>query len=154
MKPLKHAIISTKKFGGIPEDYLEIHTWFDHSKAHIADVRHRMLLHNSFGIWLCESVFGDIIQKSDGSFVRTSYITNSDGKKIPVRDIGEQHVLDDLGTIPSVDKCFRNMPMDNWMGGPIRGLKIKKITKVPMTPKAVSDIFVDGAAAGRETYVD
>lgn len=167
MKPLKHAIISAHKFGGIPEDYLEIHTWFDHSKAHIADVRHRMLLHKSFGIWLCESVFGDIIQKEDGSFVRTSYITNSEGTKVPVRDIGEQHVLDDLGTIPSIDKCFRSMPVEVWMGGPVRGRKINKVKKVPITsedvrkvfaqpdePASSDNIFVDGSAIERETYVD
>ncbi len=123
MKPYSHARISAKRFGGIPEDYLDIHTWFDHTKAHVADMRHRMLLHNSWGIWLSESIFGTIIQKPDGSFYRTSYIINSDGDQVQVRDVGEQHVLDDLGTIPTVDKCLSSMPLDQWMGGPIKKVK-------------------------------
>jgi hypothetical protein len=28
---------------------------------------------------------------------------------VAVRDIGEQHVLDDLGTIPSLEQCFSGM---------------------------------------------
>jgi len=31
--PLKHAQNSARKFGGKPEDYLPIHSWFDESKA-------------------------------------------------------------------------------------------------------------------------
>ena len=110
MKPYKHARISAKKWGGTPDDYLFIHDWFDHTKAHVADMRHRMLLHNSWGIYLCEQVFG-------------TYFTNSDGKVVQVRDVAEQHVLDDLGTIPSLDKCLAGMKLEQWMGGPIRKRK-------------------------------
>lgn len=124
MKPYKHARISAKKFGGIPEDYLDIHTWFDHTKGHIADVRHRALLHNAWGIWLSESIFGDIIIMPDGTPKKTSYITNSEGEKVQVRDIGEQHVLDDLGRIPSVEEAMRELPMLRWLGGPIRKQKV------------------------------
>lgn len=46
-----------------------------------------MILHNALGIFICEQVFG-------------TYFTNSDGKIVQVRDVAEQHVLDDLGTIP------------------------------------------------------
>jgi len=114
MKPWSHARVSAKKFGGDPHDYLEIHTWFDHTKGHIADVRHRAVLHNAWGIWLSESVFG-------------TYIVNSAGKKVQVRDIGEQHVLDDLGRIPSLEECLREMPMLVWLGGPIRKKKLMQI---------------------------
>lgn len=130
MKPFKHARISAKKFGGIPEDYLEIHNWFDHTKAHIADMRHRALLHNAWGIWLSESVFGEIIILPNGSAKKTSYITNSEGKKVQVRDIGEQHVIDDLGRIPSIEECMREMPMLQWFGGPIRNKKIITLDKI------------------------
>ena len=41
--PLKHAEKSARKFGGKPEDYLPIHSWFDESKAFLADFRHRAL---------------------------------------------------------------------------------------------------------------
>ena len=82
--PFHHAERSARVFGGRPEDYLAIHDWFDESKAHLADLRHRALRHHSEGIFLCESIFG-------------STITNSDGRAVPVRLIGEQHVKDDLG---------------------------------------------------------
>lgn len=48
MKPWIHAKISVKKFGGLPEDYIEIHNWFDQTKTHIPDSRHRLVLHNSY----------------------------------------------------------------------------------------------------------
>ena len=45
-------------------------------------------------------------------------ITNSDGRQVPVRLIGEQHVQEDLGYIPSFAdwaKCISPKP---WMGRP------------------------------------
>jgi hypothetical protein len=69
-------------------------------------MRHRALLHNAFGIFLLEQQFG-------------VYLTNSDGKMVSVRDIGEQHVLEDMGCIPTLEECFRNLPMENWMGGKV-----------------------------------
>lgn len=36
-----HAKNSSRRFRGKPEDYLEIHRWFDQTKAHLADARHR-----------------------------------------------------------------------------------------------------------------
>lgn len=106
MKPYLHARISANKFGGKPEDYMEVHNFMDESKAHLADARHRIFLHNSFGIWLAERVCGEIINNK-----RTSYITTSDGRKVQVRDIAEQHVLDDLGYIPSLSDCVKDIPI-------------------------------------------
>jgi len=127
MKPLIHAKISSKKFGGIPEDYIEIHNFFDQTKAHIADSRHRMILHNSFGIYLCEQVFGTMKQKGDGTWIKMPYIVNSNGKEVSVRDIAEQHVLDDLGEIMSLSECFKGIEFVNKkiIGSNI-GIKIKK----------------------------
>lgn len=104
MKPWIHSQISAKKFGGVPEDYLHIHDWFDHTKSVIADVRHRAILHSAFGIYLCEQVFGQTMK-------------NSAGKIISVRDVGEQHVLDDMGEIPSMEKWFGTMKIEEWMTG-------------------------------------
>lgn len=106
MKPLLHAKISVKKFGGIPADYIDIHNWFDQTKAHIADARHRLVLHNAFGIFLCEQVFGDVVVLPTGATKKMPYITLSTGKQVSVRDIAEQHVLDDLGHIPSLSDCM------------------------------------------------
>jgi hypothetical protein len=103
-KPMIHAKSSAKKYGGIPEDYIEIHQWFDQTKAHFGDNRHRTLLHNSFGIFLCESVFG--IQ-----------LINSDNKTFSVRDVGEQHIIEDLGFIPNVGDYLCEMPIKDWMCG-------------------------------------
>lgn len=108
MKPWIHAKISSNRFGGIPEDYIEIHNWFDQTKAHIPDSRHRLVLHNSFGIYLAEQQFGKIIQKEDGTLEKLPIIVNSNGNEISVRDIAEQHVLDDLGYIPTLSECFEN----------------------------------------------
>ena len=69
MKPYIHARNSVKRYGGTVEDYQKIHDFFDSTKAAFADVRHRAILHNSFGIFLVESVFGTTITNSDGKVV-------------------------------------------------------------------------------------
>lgn len=111
-KPLIHAKSSARKYGGDFNDYLEIHNFMDSSKSAIADVRHRAILHSSFGIFIAERVFG-------------TYIINSDGKEISVRDIAEQHVIEDLGFIPSMNRWFQTMEIESWMGG-----KSRKTVKV------------------------
>ena len=42
--PYHHAVSSVRKWGGRVEDYQAIHDWFDASKAHLADFRHRACL--------------------------------------------------------------------------------------------------------------
>jgi hypothetical protein len=101
--PYHHALSSVKKWGGCVEDYAAIHDWFDASKEILADFRHRALRHHAEGIFMCETIFG-----------RT--ITNSAGKVIPVRWIGEQHVTEDLGRIPSFADWARAIRPEPWMG--------------------------------------
>ncbi len=98
-----HAVSSARKFGGKPDDYLAIHTWFDQSKMIIADYRHRALRHHAEGIFMAETIFG-------------ATITNSDNRKIPVRLIGEQHVSEDFGKIPSFADWVRAIRPEAWMG--------------------------------------
>jgi RNA-binding protein YlmH len=112
MNPYKHAIISAKKFGGIPEDYFEIHKLIDCTKQFLPDVRHRMILHNNFGIYIAQRVFGELM-------------TNSDNRVIMVKDIAEQHILDDLHRIPTLEQCLQGMPLLNWMGGNPQKKEIK-----------------------------
>lgn len=100
--PYHHALSSAKRFGGAPEDYLAIHQWFDASKELMADPRHRALRHHAQGIFEAERVFGVAI-------------TNSAGRAVPVRLIGEQHVREDLGFIPSVEEWFRHIALQPWM---------------------------------------
>lgn len=104
--PYHHSISSAKKWGGEPADYQRIHDFMDSSKAHYANWRHRAVLHNSFGIYLAEQVFG-------------STITISTGKQVPVRAIAEQHVIEDLGRIPTVADWMRALgdssQIEAWM---------------------------------------
>jgi hypothetical protein len=103
MHPNHHAITSVKKWGGKVEDYLRIHDWFDQSKEWYANFRHRAMRHHSQGIFEAERVFGHMI-------------TNSDGKKVPVRYIGEQHIKEDCGgKIPTVQDWLENMTPQRWM---------------------------------------
>jgi hypothetical protein len=101
--PFHHALSSVKRWGGQVADYLAVHEWFDESKAHLADVRHRALRHHSEGIALCERVFGKTL-------------TNSAGRVVPVRWVGEQHVKEDLGWIPTVKDWLQNLRLAPWMG--------------------------------------
>lgn len=104
-KPWIHAKSSARRFGGRPEDYLEIHNLLDSSKATVADNRHRVLTHTSWFIGtILERVFG-------------STLTNSDGKVVSVRDVGEQHVLEDFGGrfIPTVQDYLENLDYREWM---------------------------------------
>lgn len=102
--PLVHAERSAQKWGGTPADYLAIHRWFDATKGHLADVRHRVVLHNTFGILLAEQIFG-------------SAITIGEHRRVFVRDIGAQHVLEDLGFIPTLAECLASLPIEPWLGG-------------------------------------
>jgi len=103
-KPWIHALSSAKKFGGKPEDYISIHNWFDETKAWIPDSRHRAIRHHSQGIFECEKVFGVTI-------------TNSLGKQVSVRDIGEQHVLEDFRGrfIPTAQDYIQEIELQEWM---------------------------------------
>jgi len=102
--PLKHAENSARKFGGTAEDYLPNHNWFDESKAFFPDFRHRALRHHAEGIFLAEKLFGVAI-------------VNSEGKQIPVRYLGEQHVREDLGRIPTAQDWLAQLRPQRWMYG-------------------------------------
>ena len=101
--PYHHALSSVRNWGGVADDYLPVHSWFDASKAIIADFRHRALRHHAQGIFEAERVFG-------------ATLTLSTGRLIPVRWIGEQHVREDLGRIPSFADWVRAIRPEPWMG--------------------------------------
>lgn len=101
--PFYHAKSSAKKYGGVAEDYIALHEWFDQTKSHLPDARHRAVLHSSFGIYLAQQVFGEVI------------VRKSDGKPIPTRMLGEQHILEDMGFIPTVQDWMKEMKLKSWM---------------------------------------
>jgi len=80
----------------------------------MSDMRHRALRHHSAGIYEAERIFGESI-------------INSDGKEVYVRYIGEQHVIEDLGFIPTLEDWFLNMEMQKWMMS--RDMRIHKANK-------------------------
>jgi hypothetical protein len=104
-KPFIHATSSARRFGGVPEDYIDIHNFMDSSKGVIADSRHRALTHNTWFLSaVLEKVFGVTI-------------TTSTGRKVSVRDIGEQHCAEDFGGrfIPSAQDYLEQMEFQDWM---------------------------------------
>ena len=98
MHPSHHAQSSAKKHGGEPRDYQYIHNWFDETKAFFGDARHRALRHHTAGIFWCEEQFG-------------TTMCNSAGKHIPVRLVAEQHVMEDMGFLPTPEWWLSKMAL-------------------------------------------
>ena len=115
--PYHHAVSSAQKYGGEPEEYLRLHQWLDASKSHMADFRHRGPGHHSEGIFMLEALFG-------------STLSLSTGRVLPVRFIGEQHVMEDLGRIPTVADWLDRMEPEPWMlgKGPRAGSRVGRAT--------------------------
>lgn len=94
MNVWKHSVSSQIKFGGSPEDYQPIHSLLDSSKLFLFHLKHRALLHNLYGIELCEELFGP-------------WVKNSAGGTVAVRDIAARHLREDLsGRVPSLYDWF------------------------------------------------
>jgi hypothetical protein len=107
MHPWHHAVSSARAHGGQPEDYLPLHDFFDASKEFIADFRHRAVRHHAQGIFEAERFFGPTI-------------TNSEGKRVPTRILGEQHVREDCGRIPSIQDWLGAIKGEKWMLTPVK----------------------------------
>jgi hypothetical protein len=113
MSPYKHAEKSVEHFGGQIDDYLEIHKFLDSTKTHTTDNSHRAILHNSFGIDICERIFGDVIR-------------NSDKKAVEVRYIVIKHIEEDLGFVPTVKDWCSEINKKSWMTGNIKKQTVHK----------------------------
>lgn len=103
--PHIHALSSAKRYGGNPEDYMHIHAKMDCSKGYFPDNRHRVLTHTMF--WIQEvmiPIFGHTMK-------------NSDNKIVSVKDICEQHILEDFRNkfIPTPQDFIENMEFKEWM---------------------------------------
>lgn len=115
MKPYEHAEASAKVFGGEYKDYIEIHKWFDQFRFAVKDPNHRMFLHHTGGVLICEQVFGD-------------YIANSDGKNVAVRDIAEHHIVVDVGEMRTPQEWLDNIGAPDWTK-PIKSKIEKQVEK-------------------------
>lgn len=96
MKPLQHAQISQKTHGGSWQDYIEVHNFLDSSKASCAHFKHRFFLHHIEGIELGIKIFGQ-------NFV------NSEGKSIVTRQLLTQHLIEDVGSLVTVEDWARDL---------------------------------------------
>jgi len=108
--------MQAKKFGGSPSDYLEINNMMDSSKSAFPDNRHRAIFHNSMGPFIMEKIFGVTIM-------------NSEGKTVSVREIAEQHIIEDFGFIPSVHDYLSEMEYKPWMEGKGKPPSVAKLNK-------------------------
>lgn len=94
MDILKHSELSAYKFGGIAEDYFEVHKFIDSSKLFYFNIKHRTVLHHTFGVELCINLFGDTI-------------INSNKEIRLIREIAIEHIKEDLdGMIPTLQDWF------------------------------------------------
>lgn len=100
-----HARSCVTKWGGRPEDYIDIEHWFDGSKEYMGDFRHRALRHHAVGIAECRRRFGITL-------------INSDGRTVPVQLIAERHVIEDHGFLPTLQDWFRYIAPQPWMNKP------------------------------------
>lgn len=152
-KPIIHAISSAKRFGGVPEDYLAIHDLMDSSKGAIPDNRHRILTHQSWFLKeILERVFGYylLIPKNEEAHAGLAEIAELEAqivakkaalresgnvRVVPVREIGEQHVLEDfqMRFIPTPQDYAESgeMRLTSWMNNGNSG--------APPSHKAIAD---------------
>ena len=96
MKPLQHAQISAKTYGGDWTDYIEIHSFLDLSKSACAHFKHRFLLHHIEGIELGVRIFGD-------------KIINSEKKEISTQILLTEHLIEDVGRVVSIEDWARDL---------------------------------------------
>ena len=98
---LHHSMSSAKKFGGTADLYRHVHEWFDEPKGWMPDFRSRAIRHHAEGIAQAVKLFDDIELPS--------------GTLVPVRFISEQHVIEDLGHIPTAADWLRQIEAEPWM---------------------------------------
>lgn len=119
--PHFHAVSSARRFGGVPDDYLELHRFFDSSKESHGDFRHRALYHHAAGIFLAERIFGVTLTLSTCRFCgeeeenHPKVCRGFEAKVVPTRPVAEQHVIEDLGRIPAATEWLGQIKPAPWM---------------------------------------
>lgn len=123
-----HCRLSKRKFGGIEEDYFEIHKFIDSSKMYCFNPKHRSLLHNLYGIELAILKFGDVL-------------TTSDQSKILIREIVAEHCKEDLsGKVPSLEDWFCKYEIQLEVGSIISKLNDNRLEEFLLKPLLRSNI--------------
>ena len=94
MNIVQHSLISVRKFGGSVNDYVAVHRFLDSTKLYFHHVKHRAVLHNTYGVDLAVELFGDALETSSGRLVS-------------VRDVAIAHLKEDLsGKVPTLVEWF------------------------------------------------
>lgn len=133
--PYYHAASSVRQFGGQEGDYLEIHQWFDATKAHMANFRHRALRHHAFGIATAISVFDQRRVSHKGMIV------NSDGESVSIEAIAKQHITEDCGQCPSAVDWVLGLNTEQWMIKQYRVTVEEQIDKTVATYGGLADDY-------------
>ncbi|HEU0176659.1 MAG TPA: hypothetical protein VFV58_20520 [Blastocatellia bacterium] len=101
MKPLQHARITGRRYGGEWQDWIEIHDWIDRSKVIFPSMQHRMFLHSDFGEWLAIRVYDEAIRSKSGAVT-------------PTRDLFRDHQVEDLGRVVTLAEWLHEIDADYW----------------------------------------
>lgn len=97
--PLYHSRASAHRYGGQARDYLELHTFLDQTKALVADCRHRLILHNMWGIRIVVARFGPTFAG------------------VATETLATDHIVEDLGRVPTLAEALPTQPSAWWSGG-------------------------------------
>jgi hypothetical protein len=98
-----HAKSSANEWGGDPKLYHPIHLKIDSSKRGMGDIRHRAMYHHTEGTFMMEEHFGPYLQVGN--------------RQVPVRDIAERHIREDMGFLPTFEWWMNHMQIDPAMSG-------------------------------------
>jgi hypothetical protein len=118
-KPHVHAASSARRFGGVADDYVDLHEFLDSSKMAFPDNRHRAVTHNA---WFIAAVIPRVFGATR---------VNSGGHTYSTVDVAEQHVVEDFGGfIPGLQDYLQEMDFKDWMnngtGVPPSGARVVK----------------------------
>jgi hypothetical protein len=103
----------TQRYGGNTLDYAPLVSFFEEPALYTqSDPRSLWVLHNSFGTYLAEQLFGKVI-------------TLSSGRLMPTRQLAEDLVKARLGFIPSAAAIASRVRLRNWMVGSEVGAALK-----------------------------
>lgn len=107
-----HSISSANGYGGVPEDYHALHQWMDRGRTGTNRLMHRMLAHHTQGIADAVERFGPTI-------------TNSRGRQVPTSLLAEQHIVEDLGFVPTFEHYMELLQCPRWASRPAKLLHSK-----------------------------
>lgn len=102
MHPYDHARSSARIHGGVWQDYLALHAWFDASKSVLCRFTHRALRHHLEGVAEAVFIFGAAIR-------------NRNGVEIDTVELGRQHLLEDCPRIVSAHDWLAGFDIPAWL---------------------------------------